>query len=95
MERAINTLPRVNKLWFLYVQTEEMLKNYPMVRAVFERWLDWHPDTSAWDAYINFEARYEEKENVRTIFKKYVHEFPNAGHGINGSSMKWRIIAMM
>ena len=36
MERAINTLPRVNKLWFLYVQTEEMLKNYPMVRAVFE-----------------------------------------------------------
>ena len=26
MERAINTLPRVNKLWFLYVQTEEMLK---------------------------------------------------------------------
>ena len=95
MERAINTLPRVNKLWFLYVQTEEMLKNYPMVRAVFERWLDWHPDTSAWDAYINFEARYEEKKTSEPYLRNTFTNFQMRGHGINGSSMKWKIIAMM
>ena len=88
MERAINTLPRVNKLWFLYVQTEEMLKNYPMVRAVFERWLDWHL-TLLRGMHI-LTLKHDMKKSVRTIFKKYVHEFPNAGHGINGSSMKWK-----
>lgn len=76
LDRAVKTLPRVNKLWFLYVLTEEMLKNYQMVRSVFEKWLEWHPDVSAWDAYISFEARYEEIDNVRSIFKRYLAEFP-------------------
>jgi crooked neck len=72
LDRATTTLPRVNKLWFLYVQTEETLKNYSMVRKIFDRWLSWKPDNSAWDAYINFEIRYNEVENARNIFIKYV-----------------------
>ncbi|RCK62447.1 Pre-mRNA-splicing factor CLF1 [Candida viswanathii] len=76
LDRAVKTLPRVNKLWFLYVLTEEMLKDYQMVRSVFENWLAWHPDASAWDAYISFEARYEEVSRVRSIFRRYLSEFP-------------------
>lgn len=76
LERAITILPRVSKLWFLYVQTEETLKNYQMVRSVFEKWLTWHPESNAWDAYIGFETRYEEENNVVEIFTRYVQEFP-------------------
>jgi Suppressor of forked protein (Suf). len=76
LDRATTTLPRVNKLWFLYVQTEETLKNYQMVRTIFERWLNWHPDSTAWDAYINFEKRYEEYGNIRQIFIRYVKVNP-------------------
>ncbi|CAK9437928.1 uncharacterized protein LODBEIA_P23060 [Lodderomyces beijingensis] len=76
LERAVTTLPNVNKLWFLYVQTEEMLKNYQAVRAVFERWMQWHPDESAWDAYIHFETRYEQKDNARLVFERYLGEYP-------------------
>ncbi|KAG2735213.1 hypothetical protein G9P44_001427 [Scheffersomyces stipitis] len=78
LDRATTTLPRVNKLWFLYVQTLETLKNYQLVRNVFERWLKWHPDSSAWEAYVNFERRYDEYDNVRTIFSRYVQEYPSA-----------------
>ena len=91
LDRAVKTLPRVNKLWFLYVLTEEMLKNYQMVRSVFEKWLEWHPDVSAWDAYISFEARYEEIDNVRSIFKRYLAEFRKVPPGANGSIMRLKI----
>ncbi|KAK6202767.1 cell cycle control protein [Scheffersomyces amazonensis] len=78
LDRATTTLPRVNKFWFLYVQTEETLKNYKMVRILFERWLEWHPDSSAWDAYIGFERRYDEFDNARNIFSRYVIEHPGS-----------------
>ncbi|KAK6455251.1 cell cycle control protein [Scheffersomyces xylosifermentans] len=84
LDRATTTLPRVNKLWFLYVQTLETLKKYSMVRSVFERWLKWHPDDSAWDAYINFEKRYDEYENVRSIFNRYVSD-----HAYGKTWLKW------
>ncbi|KAK6464680.1 cell cycle control protein [Scheffersomyces coipomensis] len=84
LDRATTTLPRVNKFWFLYVQTEETLKNYKMVRIVFERWLQWHPDSSAWDTYISFERRYDEYDNVRSIFSRYVYE-----HASGDTWLKW------
>ncbi|KAI3405211.2 CLF1 [Candida oxycetoniae] len=76
LQRATTTLPNVDKLWFLYVQTEEMLKNYQMVRIVFEKWLKWPPNETTWEAYANFEARYEETENVRRIYQRYLAEYP-------------------
>lgn len=72
LDRAVTTLPKIDKLWFLYVQTEESLRNYQMVRNVFERWLKWNPQKSAWDAYINFERRYDEYNNCRSIYTKWV-----------------------
>lgn len=72
LDRGVTTLPRVDKLWFLYVQTEETLRNYHMIRVIFERWLSWNPNASAWDAYINFEKRYDEYDNAREIFTRYV-----------------------
>lgn len=73
LDRATTTLPRVNKLWFLYVQTEETLKNYSQVRNIFERWLSWHPEQSAWKAYINFEKRHD--GHVRQVYIRYVKNF--------------------
>lgn len=75
LERGVTILPRIHKLWFMYVQTEEILGHFQTVRTIFERWLSWHPTPEAWDAYINYEKRYEEYENMRSIFRRYVKEF--------------------
>lgn len=79
LDRAVTTLPRVDKLWFLYVQTEETLHNFTTVRAIFNRWLEWKPNYGAWDAYVNFEKRYDEFGNARDVFKRYVQAFPQTG----------------
>lgn len=77
LDRGVITLPRVDKLWYLYVQTEETLGNYVLVRTVFERWLSWEPNSGAWDAYVAFERRYDEYENARAVFGRYVAKFPD------------------
>lgn len=79
LDRAVTILPRVDKLWFLYVQTEETLNNFDSVRAIFNRWLEWKPNYAAWDSYINFEKRYDEFGNAREVFKRYVQAFPDTG----------------
>lgn len=43
---------------------EEMLGNIANARQIFERWMAWHPDEQAWFAFINFEIRYKQIENV-------------------------------
>ena len=79
LERAVTSLPRVDKFWYLYVQTEETLGNYDMVRVIFERWLTWHPSQSSWDSFIGFERRYEEYENARVLYSRYVERFNYSG----------------
>lgn len=79
LDRAVTTLPRTDKLWFMYVQTEESLANYRGVRAVFERWLTWKPPKEVWDSYIAFEKRYDEYDNLRNIYLRYLVEFGGEG----------------
>lgn len=76
LDRAVTSLPYTNKLWYMYVQTEESLGNYESVRAVFERWLSWKPEKSVWQSYIGFEKRYDEFHNVRALFPRYLAEYP-------------------
>lgn len=85
LERAVTSLPRVDKFWYLYVQTEESLGNYDMVRVIFERWLTWYPQQGAWDSFIGFEKRYEEFDNVRLLYSRYVERFNYSGE----VWMKW------
>lgn len=75
LDRGVTTLPYCEKLWFLYVQTEESLGNFQAVRNTFERWLQWKPGKPAWESYIGFERRYDEHENVREIFKRMLGQF--------------------
>jgi tetratricopeptide (TPR) repeat protein len=55
-----------------YTYMEEMLGNVVNARQIFERWMQWHPDEQAWQAYINFELRYQEMDKVRAIYERFV-----------------------
>ncbi|KAF2088935.1 TPR-like protein [Saccharata proteae CBS 121410] len=76
LDRAVTILPRIDKLWFKYVWMEELIGNYAGVRQVFERWMSWEPQVSAWSAYIGFEKRYNEYERARAIFERFCHVHP-------------------
>lgn len=89
LNRAVTILPKVDKLWFLYVHTEEALGNYSEVRDVFERWLKWRPGPAVWDSYIAFEQKYDEHENVRKLYMRYVRRFSGAE-----TWLKWAIAEM-
>jgi len=45
---------------------------------VFERWMSWEPDESAWSSYIKLEKRHGEFERARAIFERFtvVHPEP-------------------
>lgn len=79
LDRGVTLLPKTDKLWFMYVQTEEAVGNYRGVRAVFERWVDWRPPRVAWTAYADFERRYEEWDNARAVYLRYVSQNPGDG----------------
>lgn len=81
-DRAVTILPRVNQFWYKYTYMEEMLENVAGTRAVFERWMEWHPDEQAWQTYINFELRYKEIDRARQIYERFVITHPEVKHWI-------------
>ena len=82
-DRAVTILPRSNVFWQKYTYMEEMLGNVVNARQIFERWMQWHPDEQAWQAYINFELRYHELDKVRAIYERFV-----MCHGTNHCSYR-------
>lgn len=66
-DRAVTIMPRVNTFWQKYTYMEEIIGNVVNARQIFERWMQWHPDEQAWQAYINFEFRYQ----VRSVPTSY------------------------
>ncbi|KAG6516889.1 hypothetical protein ZIOFF_020263 [Zingiber officinale] len=71
-DRAVAFLPRVDQLWYKYAHMEEILGNVAGARLIFERWMDWQPDTQGWLSYINFELRYNEVDRARAIYERFV-----------------------
>ncbi|XP_042451395.1 crooked neck-like protein 1 [Zingiber officinale] len=71
-DRAVALLPRVDQLWYKYAHMEEILGNVAGARLIFERWMDWQPDTQGWLSYINFELRYNEVDRARAIYERFV-----------------------
>ena len=55
---------------------EEVLGNIAGARQIFERWMRWEPDESAWNAYIKFEKRYKEYDRCRLIYERFVNTHP-------------------
>jgi hypothetical protein len=49
-----------------------MLGNIDGARAVFERWMQWQPDKSAWVSYIGLETRHGNFERARGVFERYL-----------------------
>lgn len=75
-DRAVALLPRVDQLWYKYIHMEEMLGDVAGARQIFERWMDWHPDTQGWLSYIKFELRYNEVDRARAIYERFVADHP-------------------
>jgi len=80
LNRAVSTMPRVDKFWYKFVYMEETLGNVPAVRQLFERWMQWEPDEEAWNSYIKMEIRYGEISRARAIFERFVQVHPSAGN---------------
>lgn len=49
---------------YKYTYMEEKLENISAARALFERWMEWHPEQQAWNSYINMELRYNQIDRV-------------------------------
>lgn len=71
-KEPVAVFPRVSQLWYKYIHMEEMLGNFSGARQIFDRWMQWNPDTETWLSYVRFELRYEEIERARSIFEKLV-----------------------
>lgn len=63
-----------NRLKYTYM--EEMLGNVNGARQIFERWMQWQPDESAWMAYAKMEMRYNEVDRARAIYRRFVQVHP-------------------
>ncbi|CAG8446743.1 16484_t:CDS:10 [Acaulospora colombiana] len=61
---------------YKYTYMEEMLGNVAGSRQIFERWMQWEPDESAWNAYIKMERRYNETDRARAIYERFVSVHP-------------------
>ena len=55
---------------------EEMLGNVAGARQIFERWMQWEPDESAWNSFIKMEKRYGEIDRARAIYERFVNVHP-------------------
>lgn len=77
LDRAVQLLPRVDMLWYKYVYVEEMVQDIPKCRAVFERWMKWHPDDNAWLAFARFEMRCGQKDRAERVLRDYVNTYPS------------------
>lgn len=71
-DRAVALLPRVDQLWLKYAYMEELLKQTKLARLVYQRWLKWYPENTAYFAFIRFELRYGQAENVRAVYKQLI-----------------------
>lgn len=81
-DRATLILPRVSAFWQKYTYMEEMLKNILNARQIFERWMEWHPEETAWFSYIKFELRYNEVDNARKLYERFVRCHGEVKHWI-------------
>ena len=77
LDRAVQLLPRVDMLWYKYVYVEEMVQDVPKCRAVFERWMKWHPDDNAWLAFARFEMRCGQLDRAEGVLRDYVNTYPS------------------
>ena len=65
-DRAVSLLPRVDQFWQKYTYMEEMLNNVAGARQIFERWMEWKPEKTAWKSFVNFELRHKNPDRVST-----------------------------
>jgi len=73
---AVAVAVAVILITILQVYMEEVLGNIAGARQIFERWMRWEPEESAWNAYIKFEKRYKEYDRCRLIYERFVNTHP-------------------
>lgn len=75
-DRAVALLPRVSQLWLRYAYMEEMIGRVDLARLVFRRWVEWHPEPSAYSAFVKFELRNGAIDNGRAVYELFVQAHP-------------------
>uniref|UniRef100_A0A6A7G2M1 Crooked neck-like protein 1 n=1 Tax=Hirondellea gigas TaxID=1518452 RepID=A0A6A7G2M1_9CRUS len=88
-DRAVQLLPRVDQLWFKYSLMEETLGNMDLARAIFERWMKWHPGPNAWESYIKLEMRCSGRREQRLSRTRQIWLRYTRSHANVESFMKW------
>jgi crooked neck len=53
-----------------------MASDVPKCRQVFERWMQWHPDDTAWLAYARFELRHGNTTAATVVLQRYIADYP-------------------
>lgn len=75
-DRAVALLPRVAQLWLRYAYMEEMIGRVDLARLVFRRWVEWHPEPSAYSAFVKFELRNDAVDNARAVYELFIQAHP-------------------
>ncbi len=75
-DRAVALLPRVSQVWLRYAYMEEMIGRVDLARLVFRRWVEWHPDAGAYQAFVKFELRNKSVENARAVYELFIRAHP-------------------
>lgn len=77
-DRAVALLPRVDQIWLKYAHMEEMLGQLTLARLVYQRWMKWFPENSAYFAFVRFELRHGRSDNARKVYEQLVNVHPTS-----------------
>lgn len=83
LKRATSTLPKVSKLWFMWLGLEERVVSGESCRGIYELWLNVDNSDFIWSNFIDLETRLNNHNEARLLCERFVKEHP-----INGWN-KW------
>lgn len=55
---------------------EEILGEIENARRIFQAWMTWKPEENAWNAFLKFEERHGDPENVRKVLESFIDAHP-------------------
>lgn len=79
LQRATTVLPKVSKLWFMWLTLEERVISGESCRDIYELWLKVDKSDFIWSNFIDLEMRLNNVYEARLICERFVTEHPLKG----------------